>query len=477
MVAHFESKYNEGLLHRYLELYYRYSDHIHRITDTIEIEDGTLRRSLTVDLTIPDRPNTGPDQPNVSLIPLMRGRRGRLFDNLDVSNGAGDSLSVLAQRENKFLSALLLETEFARALSEADIAVEQLDEVWRIGAAIARIPYLSPKAGRRVVSKCLEGEGTVLESHGVSTENLSDLRKLAEFLCDRFMTTTEVEGGPLDKLIVKYSYDSKYRDDPQYVDAGSGTDFSTRMRNAFGQSPYSFRVRIPLAFVAQSYHFRMDAPSNSYCAVQNILVECADPGGGPGSTRLCKWVPPRKVQARQTQSPASGYAHLYVHGLNETDHFPIFARVIFYEVPPGSVGTAAVVSAATSLALATVAALGFEFMTGPSDGVSVASLVVALPATVAFWLQPSSDRHELLMAPLSSRVGLLVSGALAYLGALLLIVVEATRPHTAGWQWLVQAALGVFAIGSIACSISLFRKWKQGLDRLRCAQKTRHVTT
>ena len=110
-------------------------------------------------------------------------------------------------------------------------------------------------------------------------------------------------------------------------------------------------------------------------------------------------------------------------------------------------------------------------MSAVTDGASVASLVVALPATVAFWLQPAPDRHEPPNgAAVVPNFGLLVSALLAYGSALLLIVVQAVAPIHNGWRWVLELTLSLFATASVFTTLVLIRKWRKGFQRLREAQ-------
>jgi len=188
---------------------------------------------------------------------------------------------------------------------------------------------------------------------------------------------------------------------------------------------------------------------------------------------LEEWRPPNEVQYRITDSFAGPYAHLYVHDLDANSQFPLFARVIFYEVPPGSIGISTVVSVSTTLALGVIASVSNAFVNHSSVDTSIAALILALPATIAFWLQPSPERHELGVAPLSSRLGLIASGGLAYVGALLLIAIGAEAPLS-GWVGSIfRAALIIVPALSLWCSIVLVRKWKLALERWRRIQEGR----
>lgn len=461
------TRYNDPMLQRYVRLFNRYADHIHRVTDTITVQAETVRRQVTMDLTIPeDAPGDANANHGRSLIPLMRARRGRLFDNLNVVGADGRSLSVLGQRENKVLASLVLRSEFRRSIVVGLTDVDRFDRISRVGRAISLIPIVSEPYSKLLYRRYFSDK-TTLEEFGVHAGSWQALEKLARFLCERYLTTAEVSAGPLEKVVIKYSYDTHYREEPEFTDDGTTSQYMSLLRARFGQSPYSFRFRIPLAFVAQSYHFRMDAPPNSYCSRQRVLSEDIAPSNASeGTRRLKEWEPPHHVQYRKSDARYASYAHLYVHGLNKRqERFPLFARVIFYERPPGSIGTVAAISTMTSLGVVVMAAVGWWLFAADSFLSVVAGLIVALPATVAVWLQPSFDRDELLSAPLSARVGLLGSGLIAYSSALLLVIGGAIGPL--GWpgHTTLVGLLAAFAVASCACSRNLIGKWRKATIR------------
>lgn len=465
-------RYSTALLHRYLDLFHQYSDHLHRITDTVRVEDGRLRRSLTLDLTMPtDKVAEGQEPPpreSRSLIYLMRGERGQLFDNLDVRDASGRSLSVLSQDENKDLASLLLQTQYSAALQRATINADRLDYAYRLGQFISSIPLMTIAGARRTFDRYLRTAEPMAEL-GITGVDYERLRRLANFLCDRFLVSAEVECGPLDKALVKYSFDTRYREGKEHVDQGSGVTWRESARRALGQTPYSFRFRIPLAFASQSYHFRMDAPARAYCHWQKVLVEDDDPAPGSGTrTRLKEYVPDsRKIQYRTTDAVPNTYSHIYLHGMNRLDRFPLYARVIFYEIPPGSLGVASIVSLLTSLTLVLVAFFSGVLLSGKSDqAAAIVALVVALPGTMAFWLQPTLDRADLLSAPILSRAGLILSGTLAYLSSLLLLIVQPLTPMGFGGLVAVWAILALFAAGNLSASVYLTMRWHRGVKDL-----------
>jgi hypothetical protein len=493
-------RYNDAVIGSYLTIFHNHADHVQRVTDTIQVEGSTLRRSITLDLTVPAGkeltesrranplaeelatgrlPSSGPRPElrtmgsQMSLLPVMRGLRGRLFDNLDVRDAAGRALPVLSQAENKALASTLLETEFTEGASGG---LDMLALAWRAASTIAAIPYLPPTTAAWVYGRYFKDPET-LARFGITGESWRYLNELASFFCDRFMITVELDAAPLDRVLLKYSYDNMYREDPQFIEEELGQDPPTSgLRRLLGQSPYSFRIRLPMAFIAQSYHFRMEAPANLYCARQYFLASnegAAVSGAQTTTNTLTRWhpPPPKGIQSRRTQATAPTYAHLYVNGLQDQDHFPLFARIIFYEVPPGTAGVTLIACVATSLGLVTVAAASLAFVRANGVGASVASIIIALPATVAFWLQPSTDGRELLTVPLSSRLGLLASGLVAYLGALCLVVMQAVAPVSSWWKWLFQGILGLLACGSLLNTVAISRKVAAARRRYEQCQK------
>ena len=329
-------RYNTEVISSYLTLFHSHADHVHRVTDTIQVEGNTLRRSITLDLTVPAgkeliqsaRSDAHPDlqvsRGQISLIPIMRARRGRLFDNLDVRDASGRALPVLSQAENKALASALLETEFREGASGG---LDVLTLAWRAASTIAAIPYLVPSTAVWVYERYFKSPQT-LARFGITGEDWRRLNELASFFCDRFLITAELEAAPLDRVLLKYSYDNMYREDPQFIEEEDQEPPASGLRRILGQSPYSFRIRVPMAFIAQSYHFRMEAPAKSYCARQYFVADNEDAKPAVGQTTpnaLARWhpTPSRRVQSRRTQAPAPTYAHLYVNGLQDQDHFPL----------------------------------------------------------------------------------------------------------------------------------------------------------
>jgi hypothetical protein len=194
---------------------------------------------------------------------------------LDVTNGTGASLSVLAQTENKLLASLLIETEFDNCTEELGLNVEPSNDRDRIRKLISQVPFLPPKealARYEMVFKC-----GFLDAFRFDSSKLEKLDRVVRFFSENFITTVELLSKPLDREIIKYSYDSKFaeRSNLDYnsnttPDDGAAVAQGSQLHRLVDQRPFSFRLSIPLAFVTPSYHFRMEGPKGSYCHRQYI---------------------------------------------------------------------------------------------------------------------------------------------------------------------------------------------------------------
>jgi len=157
------------------------------------------------------------------------------------------------------------------------------------------------------------------------------------------------------------------------------------------------------------------------------------------------------------------YAHLYIHGLNDSEHFPLEARVTFYERPPGSIAVVTLISLLTSLILAMFAGLAHGFITKDARvASSVTALLLPFPATAAFWLQPSFGNTDFLSVPLASRIGLIVTGLLSFIGAIVINIAGLLSPLSKFEAWTIQLTLIVMIVLSIITTVILVTRMVRG---------------
>jgi hypothetical protein len=394
---------------------------ITRVAETVEAKEEAIRRSVSLTLAIPNArdsalvrraleeapeylffPNDAPDLPDRTLlVPLMFPRRGVLVDNFDVTDENGGHLPVLSQDENKVLAELTIEAAFEEAL-----AITPLD--WRDTIkenetldVLLSLPYVTPEHGLAIANALLERP--VDTAIGVLAR--PNLRRVIRVYGSAFVRTVELRAAEGDRLVLKYAYDSAYREvsRPNYYD---------RWRRFVGQRPYAFAFPVPLAYRCRSYHFRMHAPDGSYCNRAEFVTRDQD--------EYVAWSAPEDVQVK-SEDAGLPYAHLYAHNLSELDPRPLFARVVFYERPPGSLAATMLFSL---LAVATIAVTtaAYPHVVHHAD---LFAVVLAIPAAAALWLGPLFGESDLVQAPLSARMGALTSGLIGYGAALQVVVAGA----------------------------------------------------
>lgn len=459
--SYFQQRYDHFALRAFIELFRRPAEWTHRITETVEVDDSSVRRSVTLNITIPADSRAiakaKPSEDRTVLVPILRPKRGELLDNLDVTDASGASLTVLAQEENKLLASSMLGIEFNRAI--ADAPTLDIEQSATLLGAIVALPFLEP--GRSSATYWEIFEAVPSQDEGTSNDLLSvlrndqALRQMAEFFSRGFLTSVEVIARPLAKRLIKYSYDSRY-------DAVM-TSRSDRLRSLIGQRPYNFRFTVPLAFQAPSYHFRMLAPRGHYCYRQSFMdAPSSDAHSGAADYLVLKdWHAPITVQYLGHDIAGTPYSHLYAHGLHLHSPFPLFARVVFYERPIGSTGIAWTFSLVLTLLLVALAIVFPRMISLGTVAVDVPALILLLPGTAALWLRPTFDSVDLLRAPLASRLGLLITGVLSYLGAIHLVISQFYMPAsvrtTAAFHCALQVIAGLSAITTLVLTHRLVR--------------------
>ncbi len=378
-------------------------------------------------------------------------------------------MSVLSQDENKALATLLIDTEFERCVVGSPNRSSSEQELSDLREVIKSIPLYSEKSGTAIVRALLSKHRTA--QLGLDQKLAKSLRRLAGFFAKNYLITVEVAAGPLEKVLIKYEYDSSYRGHPQYFEEGGSRRSWRRIRRLLGQHPFSFRLGIPLAFVAPSYHFRMVVPPGNYCSDQYVLYDpkrYASDKKSPEKVVLQEWhlgrgERERGLDYRGAHERGANYAHLYLHGLQDRQHFAVFSRIVFYERLPGSLGVVSLVSFLITATLAVIAFSARHALIHGGVDLGITAILLAIPGTVSFWIQPSLDRSELLTAPLASKLGLLGSGAFAYSGALTLTAAQLSGELSERMSWLVQSILLLLAAGSIAMSVVLILKLMHGV--------------
>jgi hypothetical protein len=428
------SRYGERGVKAFLYLFIYPQLFIVRAIEEARIVEQTLR--LEVSLTLDIAAFSGGSSGQSSLIiPLIRTNKGDLLDNLELRDAQDISLATLPQADIKALISFALEGLFQSAYADVigptdPQAHELLGELDLLASTIDPVPEIAAS----IVDKLekLESGSTLSDEQKGFAKRLKDA---CRFLAESYVVAVEApypEG--CRHLIVRYS-----KSMPVFTEANTA---KSRWRLRLGLRPDRFHIPIHLQSLSRSYHFRMNATPGQYvsrCFLAELdsleRVEPADIAPHGTNTRE------RQPVVRYSNNGLP-WAHIYTKYFN-LEPRDLSAFVKFYEVPPGILGAAALVTLATTALIIT-----FTFARvseGGETGSDLPALLLALPAILASWVGYKSDSDNLLRTSLTARVGLILAGTLSFASALLYII-----QRTGKWQephWTVSLLGGTLALG------------------------------
>jgi len=451
-------EYDEATLGTLLALV-RDPSWIERIVETFNVDRTSVRRSVSLSLTLP---KLRFDEKTALLVPVTQVQRDVLVDNLDVEDASGRSLPVLSRIETHQLYGVLIEAAFntAFALREGVVEEQRRDEpgdferllMTRAKASLSRIPVVPQEEATRIFRALFSDEKWAdTEPVFARIHDNANLRALAAFFSSNTIKIAELRGVvPGERLVLKYSYDAYYEN----------TESKTLSR-VFGQRPYTFHIPTPLAFVAPSYHVRMRAPDSHYCAGQRFDVRLStldDPSSRPPQRRppKAKFVP-WTAAYETSHDQGLPYAHLYVNDAIALERENVYTWLQFFEFPPGQQGVAFGFAALATVLFAAIGATFGRVVHHVEGG----ALFLAVVGAAAVWMRPTFDSQRLLQAPLSAKVGLVLTGALGLLAALDLVLCSSLQTSGNG---LSAGRAAMLALGAVALTVTVDlgrRVWKK----------------
>lgn len=253
-------------------------------------------------------------------------------------------------------------------------------------------------------------------------EALKIAAELVRKLSGRYAIVASVECTPEGRMILEYR-----RKLVPVLELGlyqKGFRFRwlfDRFSILLGARPVDLTVPLENASSCQSFHIYIDCPEGLYLRSQQIdgLNEFLNRYDRQRST-----IPPYyRLRRRLGQS----YAHLYARAFpapKAGEALPEL-RVSFWEVPPGSLFRAAVVSVSTALLIWLV---GWVLARVPDPGTDIPAVILAFPAVAAAWLGFDEKRRRLLEGTLVSRLSLMLSAAFALSASGLFMLNKANLP-------------------------------------------------
>jgi hypothetical protein len=441
---------------------------IHRVDESVEPVDDVLRRRITMNFTIPvvgDAEHTTAIGKRPFVIPLMFAVRDQTIDNLKVQDAAGTALPILCHGEHEHFAGRLLE---AIALQEGDVDVSELSDAANTALSkLAEIPRKTKGDAEEIVSEFFSGsrpQDTVV----VKMWQSAMLYEYARTFSELYLVLVEVSAEPGERRLITYSYDSQYSEQALKI--------RDKVRRWFNQRPYSFRLPVPQLDRCESYHFEMAAPAGYFVAKQQFVTTQGGAAAGTAAERA-SLMPKRfpagvlYVGGEQVGLPR---AHLYVGGARRgTNPKYLWARVIFYERPLGSLGLSLALAALTGATLLvfllnSTALVNNEVKHTLDD---TPALLLALPGAAIVWLRSVNAQANFLQAPLRASFLFTATGAASFAAAVSLAVAR-LEAGAAGRGWLVWLWIGLI-VGLVLLSVPVILGLWHNARRLAKGLKSR----
>lgn len=313
-------------------------------------------------------------------------------------------------------------------------------------------------------------------AQGAQTEGIRDLQaariaaELVRKLSDRYAIVASLECTPEGRMVLEYQRKIVPTLELSVNERGGRFRWlQDRLSIFLGARPVDLALPIENAPTCQSFHLYVDCPEGLYLRKQQLigLDEYLSRNNRQASAN-----PPYYRLRRRLGQP---YAHLYARFFptpNEGEVLPEL-RVSFWEVPPGSLFRAAIVSISTVILVWLV---GWLLPRAQDPGTDVPAVLLAFPAVAAAWLGIDEKRRRLLEGTLASRISLTLS-AISALAASSLFMLNGAHlpvlhdripfPIDVSFLGINQASWGILVCLTLINSLGigylcLLRTWEWG---------------
>ncbi|MGB3437179.1 MAG: hypothetical protein WBA97_00385 [Actinophytocola sp.] len=435
-----------------------------RITERAELLGTSLRMHVANDYVmsaadrdrLEERLGKAPKSPCASIpVPLLNESKGELSDNLDVTDGGGESISLLSRKEAQGLVALALETLFYLTFDRAEPGtpedIAQTAALWTLQRIVSRTGRLEPvdeETAQVYTHEKLHADfhGAVKALRAPEAERLRDIENFCWYFAINNMVVADAPAPKGNRFVVKYS---------KTIPLESPSHRRDRLRARLGLVPYRFHVPLNLAFAAESYHFRMDIGESQYVSDHYITRPDGEPVNREELVEITNG-----GHVRVQHGTALPYAHLYTRGLNDAPVHNLLTAVRFTETPPGALGAAMVVAAVSAIV---IAILTFIPPTGDGPNADTSALLLAVPLFATTLVGHSIERVQ--RSSLTTYVGLIITGATAFVGAAIFGLIPGktsiTDVNLSGLFVVPSVNLVGLALSVIGAANMIYLKWLQ----------------
>jgi hypothetical protein len=383
-----------------------------RVVESYTPSRRSVRQRVSVEVRIPEQliSDAKLEKLKFVYVPLLIPVKGRMQDQFDLYDGAGEAVSVLTYREYLQLTAQVLRL-LLRAAYPVGGAIELADDVRK--AELSALAVIMQRRNQRgqiidVTERTGWRELLTLSAATEETERIRDVAtRLAQKLSTNYALVAIVPTqGTRRRFLLKYE---------QTVIPGLRlSGLRKRIGVALGARPVSLTIDLNNASTCQSFHLRVAGDDETYLGSQ-ALLDAENTLRGRQRPHL---TPPHYRFRQRLGQP---YAHFYSryfpdaamriapYGVTPERERPR-ARFQFFEVPPGSM----IRAAASALAcLALILSVGWIISDRPSPGTDVPAILLAFPAVVGTWLGFDAPSRRLLEGTLTARLSLVATVALS----------------------------------------------------------------
>lgn len=356
---------------------------------------------------------------------IMLSPKGDLHDNCRVVDGDNHILPALSYREYRVLMGLTLRSLLKSAFSNGKISDKAIElersyfELLIQHGIIAKgdgvdAANISANSYPRTTDKRIEDvvyDLEALKQDGdsvLNVEYIDMIIKLVPVIAKKYAVVVAFPDSHSDRFFATYSY-------TEIPSLDYDPSVRQKLRMLLGARPVFLRLSAANAATCQSYHLVVSAPDDLY--VGDFDAPCVTGGQIPTDSR----VDYHRVRGRRGQH----YFHLYTRmgRGNDADLSLLKVDVKFFEVPPGSVGRAAISALACALTC-----IGVSITTTHSIGTvdsNLAGILLTIPSAAAVWLGFETRPSRLLEGTLAARLSLVATFTTSLAAGVLLMLQKA----------------------------------------------------
>ena len=407
---------------------------VHRRVETITLLDEQMvRRSTSVDFTLPTLAREPPD--GVHYVPVTLLKKG-LLRRLDVVDESGGALPVLTKQQNGPIAGEVLVGQATSLLGAEGPLIEPLrNQLHFLSDGVERTPMYPAESQRdqaeQQFSRLAEDE---------------DFLGLLDDFTRQFLLIVPLRTRQGERRIIKFAYDSALSRELERGDDEGWLRYHLRrarrrLRNlaeVTGLANFTVGVETPALFDAESYHVEVVASDELIVASARLYRRMADDEPGPGDPGAD--APPDQRWKVISRDDRVERAHLYTS--DEPPRGVSEARVVAaFSLRPRVVWPALLFTGVASATFVAALTLHFAWDTSRLQD-APASLLVALPALFAPMAAPGV--HALTRRMFKGLRALVLASALALLAAAATLVVQFSE-NTIERLWIALGSVPVVA--------------------------------